>query len=205
VRKWAHNAPHDRHALENEGVEIRGLEDTLQWARVAVPGMRDYGLKGMEQWALGYAPRPTFMDMVSYDATVVHARGRRESGCICGKVPCRARSTTDFLCDDGVWRPHIRVTWKVFTPIPRIEHRRYDVRDFVPGAPLAPLVWAPTKDKPNPPGWWKGVPLDRWTEWVNYSAADAIRGMELVDWLRNQKQKERVYPWVSLKPSPARS
>src|SRR5690606_26186619 len=87
VRKWAHNAPHDRHALENEGVEVRGLEDSLQWARVAVPGMggagRDYGLKAMERWALGYPDRPTFLDMVSYDQVVVNARRRRERGCIC--------------------------------------------------------------------------------------------------------------------------
>jgi hypothetical protein len=197
VRKWAHNAPHDRHALENEGVEVRGLEDSLQWFRVACPGRRDYGLKDIEQWALGYPSRPGFLDMVSYEATVVHARRRRERGCICGATPCRARSTSDFCDADGVWRPHLRVEWSVFTPVPRTEKRRYAVTDFVPGAQLEPLIWKPTKDKPNPPTWWKGQPIDRLSAFWDYSLADATRGIECVDWLRNQKPAQLRYPWFA--------
>jgi hypothetical protein len=184
VRKWAHNAPHDRHALENEGVAVRGLEDTLQWLRVAAPGIqRGYGLKEAESWALGYGARPSWLEMVGYDATVVTARGRKEKGCICGAKPCRARSSSDWLDADGVWRPHLRVEWRVFTPVQRTERRRLEITQFVPGAELPPLVW-------------QGRTLDRLAEWWNYSAADAIRGMELVDWIRNQKPKRLEYPWA---------
>lgn len=187
IRKWAHNAPHDRHALNNEGVVIRGLEDSLQWLRVALPGMagsgRDYGLKSWEQWALGYSPRPDFWDMLGYDFEVVTARRKQHRGCICGAVPCRAKSTSDwFDAQQGWWRLHTRVSWKTFTPIRRTERRYLEVPQFVPGAQLPPLVWG-------------GQVLDRLEEWWKYSAADAIRGMEGVDWLRNQKQKALVYPW----------
>lgn len=200
IRKWAHNAPHDRHAAENEGVEVRGLEDTLQWFRVAVPGRKDYGLKDIERWALGYPARPEFLDLVSYEARVVHARRIRERGCLCGRRPCHARSTSDFLDHDGVWRPHLRVEWTRFCPEERRVPARYAVTDFVPGAQLEPLVWTPTKKRTQPPAWWTGQPLDRLDEWWKYSLADAVRGIEAVDWLRNQKPARLVYPWHSRNP-----
>lgn len=196
IRKWAHNAPHDRHSITNEGVEIRGLEDSLQYLRVACPGRTEYGLKAAEHWALGYGPRPGFLDVVSYRATVVTARRRREKGCVCGANPCRARSTSDWLDSDGTWRPHERVSWSVFTPVSRQVPARYLVPDFVPGAALAPLTWEPTRDKPTPPGWWQGKPIDRLQAWWEYSLADAVRGMELVDWMRGLKPVKVVYPWM---------
>lgn len=173
VRKWAHNAPHDIHSLRNMGVAIAGMEDTLQWLRVTVPGLGDYGLKAAEQWALGYGPRPGFLDMVKYEVTVVKARGRREQGCICGKKPCRARSSSEWWDEQqGWWRHHDRVTWRVFTPVSRQEERRYDIREFTPEHP-------------------------RWAEWLAYALADAVRGMELVSWIRTRKQSRVPYPWVS--------
>jgi hypothetical protein len=152
---------------------------------VLCPGLRAYGLKEAEGWALGYGPRPEFWDMMSYDHTVVTARGKKHKGCICGAVPCRAKTTSDWLDDEGSWRPHLRVEWKVFTPVSRVERRHLAVTDFVPGAVLPPLVWG-------------GKVLDRLAEWWNYSAADAIRGMELRDWMRNRKRTELVYPWSSI-------
>lgn len=197
VRKWAHNAPHDRHSLENEGVEVRGLEDSLQWARVALPGRKDYGLKDMESWALGYGPRPSFMDLVSYVHGVVHPRRVRVRACICGKNPCRARSASDWLREDGRWFPHERYEMSVLHLDERPTADRYRVTDFVPGAQLAPLTWEPTKAKPVAPGWWKGQPMDRLAAWWDYSLADAVRGMEVVDYLRNLKPAKLVFPWVS--------
>lgn len=196
VRKWAHNAPHDRHSLENEGLEVRGLEDSLQWLRVACPGRKDYGLKDAELWALGYPPRPGFLDVVSYLLRVVNARRVRERACICGASPCRARSASDFCDKDGTWRPHIRVEWLRFVPVEKRVPARYAVTDFVPGANLEPIVWVPTKNKPNRPEWWKGTPIDRLLAWWDYSLADAVRGMELVDWIRNQKPAKVVFPWT---------
>lgn len=195
VRKWAHNAPHDRHALENEGVEVRGLEDSLQWARVAIPGRKDYGLKDMESWALGYGPRPSWLDLVSYTASVAHPKRVRVRACLCGDVPCRARSASDWLHDSGQWMPHERVEFSVLHLEDRPTPSRYKVVDFVPGARLAPLTWEPTKAKPTAPGWWRGQPLDRLQEWWQYSLADAVRGIELVDYLRGLKPVRLEYPW----------
>jgi hypothetical protein len=198
--KYAHNSPHDYHSTRNAGVEIAGLVDTLQWLRVAVPGMREYGLKAAEQWALGYPSRPEFRDMRVYEAVEVHARRRKERGCICGKTPCRAKQASDWLDADGVWRPHLRVEWKVFTPEQRTVRRRLEVPEFVPGAQLPPLSWLPP-ERPKkgqvvrPPSWWRGKALDRWEQWEHYTVADAVHGIELKDWLCNLKHKELSYPW----------
>lgn len=200
VVKYAHNSPHDRHSANNEGVEVRGLQDSLQWLRVACPGRTDYGLKDAESWALGYPSRPSFLDVVSYMQGVVDVRRIRERGCVCGSNPCRARSISTWLRDDGEWRPHERVQWLRFVPLEKRVPARYDVTAFVPGAKLDPIVWTATKDKKtgrmkSPPAWWKGQPLDRLEQWWQYSLADAVRGMELVDWIRNQKTPTLVYPW----------
>jgi len=177
ITKFGHNSSHDEHSLRNEGVRIR-MQDTLQWLRVACPGeARGYGLKEAEQWALGYGPRPGFLDMVGTTAVIRGSRARGFKGCICGANPCRARSSTDFLSDDGVWRPHIRVTWKVFSPTERTVPARYDIREFVPGH-------------------------ERWDAWIAYSLADAVRGIELVSWIRNRKQRQVAYPWHSASTTP---
>lgn len=185
-----------------EGSFVAALEDSLQWLRVACPGRKDYGLKDAEQWALGYPSRPSFLDLVSYMQRVVHAKRVRERGCVCGANPCRARSVTDFLDEMGVWRPHTRVEWLRFVPQETRTPARYDIRDFVPGAILEPIIWTPPKRKKGqplkpPPTWWKGQPIDRLAAWWDYSAADAIRGMELVDYIRNLKPVKVVYPWTS--------
>jgi hypothetical protein len=182
VKKWAHNAPHDRHSLNNHGIMVRSMEDTLQWLRVAMPGMGDYGLKGAERWALGLPPRPEFWDMMRYEAPVVKAHRRRERGCICGASPCRKPQRSEWLGDDGVWRPHLRVKWKVFTPETKLVTMYLEVPNFYPGATLPPLPW-------------QGKLLDRWEQWLLYSASDAVHGIELVDWLRNQRPKQLEYPW----------
>lgn len=183
IRKYAHNAPHDYHATRNHGVAIAGLEDSLQWLRVAVPGMRDYGLKGAEQWALGYGPRPEFWDMMKYMGTVTKVRSRWERACICGKRPCHAKGISEWWDEEkGWWSLHTRVEWRVFSPYEVEKEMRLQVTDFVPGAVLPPLHW-------------NGKVLDRLAEWWNYSAADAVHGIELIDWVRNRKPRELKYPW----------
>lgn len=173
VRLWAHNAPHDYHALTNEGVEVVGLEDSLQWARVAVPGMGDYGLKGMEQWALGKPVRPTFLQMVTHPVEVTRTTFRKEKRCVCGKVPCRARATSEWWEQTLGWfRPHERQEVSLPTEHSRVVDQRWAVTDFVPGH-------------------------ERWEQWLAYSLADAVSGIELVDWLRNRRNPVRRYPWVS--------
>lgn len=192
IKKWAHNAPHDYHSAVNEGIEINNIEDSLQWARVVVPGVGDYGLKGMEQWALGLPERPSFLDMVKYIGPVVRVTAKTMKGCVCGAQPCRQRSNKEFLDDTGCYRNHTRVTWRKFTPTTRQVELRYEVTRFVPGACLAELVWpVPGSDKPAV----ISKSYDRWQEWLDYSLSDAVHGIEVVDWLRNHKRREIVYPW----------
>lgn len=173
VRKWAHNAPHDYHSLRNMGVGIEGLEDTLQWARVALPGMLDYGLKGMERWALGKPERDTFLQVVTHPVEVVRVTTRKERRCVCGKVPCRARSTSEWWDQKLGWfRLHEREDVVIPTEHKRMVDVRWDVTDFVPGH-------------------------ERWLQWLAYSLADAVSGIEIVSYLRSRKPAKVRYPWNS--------
>jgi hypothetical protein len=182
IAKWAHNAPHDIHSTRNEGIEINGCQDSLQWYRVAFPGMKGYGLKQIAQWALGYNERPTFKDMIIYQDEVIKARGKNEKGCICGAKPCHQRGTKEFLDDDGLYKFHKRVEWRRFTPIHKMVESKYSVTDFSPERVLQPLVW-------------RGITYDRFRAWLNYSVEDAIQGIEAVDFIRRHKYKEIKYPW----------
>lgn len=183
VRKWAHNAPHDYHAFVNEGLEVNNMEDTLQWLRVAVPGVGKYGLKDAAQWALGKPERPDFTDMMSYRDTVVRYTRRKEKSCVCGKRPCRAKATSDWFDPHlGWWRLHERVETVVETPHTKEVTLKYPVTAFVPGAQLLPLVW-------------KGKELDRSAAWEEYSLADAVDDIELVSWLRSRPSRAVAYPW----------
>jgi hypothetical protein len=183
VRKWAHNAPHDYHSIVNAGVEVNGLEDTLQWLRVAVPGMKQYGLKAASQWALGKAPRPTFKEVTGHLVTRRRSTWKSITRCVCGKVPCRAKGTSDWFDPAlGWWRLHERVESKVETVHEREVEEMYAVTDFVPGAQLDPMIW-------------HGQILDRMAVWDDYSLEDSIDDMELVSWLRSRPLKTVPQPW----------
>lgn len=183
VKKWAHNAPHDYHSIVNMGVEVNGLEDTLQWSRVAVPGMQAYGLKAMSVWALGKKPRPGFKDVTGYQTVVRRSTFKKTKSCACGKRPCRARGSSDWFDPKlGWWRPHERVETRVETVHEREEIALYPVTAFVPGAQLQPMVW-------------QGTTVDRMEAWESYSLEDALDGMELVSWLRSRPVRVVPSPW----------
>ena len=176
IKLWAHNAPHDRHSFANEGLELE-IADTLQWARVAAPGHRDYGLKtkgvkvGMETWALGKKGRDGFTDLVKYSVEEVHSKVQRSRVCVCGARPCRSRQTSDWWDSELGWfRKHERIEVVTEVPVTKVVEKRYEVPDFVPGHP-------------------------RWEPWLDYVVVDAVSGIELVDWLRNLKTGSRPYPW----------
>lgn len=183
IRKWAHNAPHDYHSIVNMGVEVNGLQDTLQWARVAIPGMTAYGLKAMSQWALGKPPRPSFKEVTGHTVVVKRSTFKKDKQCVCGKRPCRAKSTSDWFDPSiGWWRLHERQETRIETVHEREEVQLYPVTDFVPGAVMDPMVW-------------HGQTIDRMVAWENYSLEDAIDGMELVSWLRNRPVRIVPTPW----------
>lgn len=183
IRKWAHNAPHDYHSIVNMGVEVNGLEDTLQWLRVAVPGMRQYGLKLVSQWALGKPPRPGFKEVTGYQTTVQRSTWKKDKQCVCGKKPCRAKSTSDWFDPAlGWWRLHERLETKTETVHEKEITAQYAVTDFVPGADLKPLVWGDQT-------------IDRMQAWEAYSLEDSLDDMELVSWLRSRPVRVVPSPW----------
>lgn len=183
VRKWAHNAPHDYHSIVNAGVEVIGLEDTLQWLRVAVPGMTSYGLKAASQWALGKPARPTFEQVTGYQAMVRRSTFRKDKKCVCGKSPCRAKSTSDWFDPAiGWWRKHERIETRVETVHEREVTEHYPVTAFFPGAELLPLDW-------------QGQKIDRMKAWDDYSLEDSVDDMELVSWLRSRPARRVPSPW----------
>lgn len=183
IRKWAHNAPHDYHSIVNMGVEVNGLEDTLQWSRVAVPGMQAYGLKAMSQWALGKPARPNFKEVTGYQTVVARSTWKKDKQCVCGRKPCRAKSTSDWFDPAlGWWRLHERQESRTETVHEKEVTMFYAVTDFVPGADLKPLVW-------------QGTTLDRMKAWEEYSLEDSVDDMELVSWLRARPVRRIVSPW----------
>jgi hypothetical protein len=183
IRKWAHNAPHDYHAITNRGVEVVGMEDTLQWLRVAVPGMQAYGLKAASQWALGKPQRPNFQEVTGYQAVVSRSTFKKARRCVCGKKSCRAKSSSEWFDPAiGWWRHHDREDYKIETVHEKEVTLHYEVTDFFPGAELKPLVW-------------HGQEIDRMKAWEDYSLEDSLDDMELVSWLRHRPVKLIHSPW----------
>lgn len=176
ITLWAHNAPHDAHSFANEGFDFT-INDTLQWARVASPGMGDYALKtkgmkqGIEQWALGKPMRKGFKEITSYEAWELSVNRSTRKRCKCGSTPCRKKETSSWFNEETGWfEYHERETVVVETPVEKLVKKQYAVTEFVPGHPL-------------------------WKEWLDYVIVDAVSGIELVDWLRNLHQPKLVYPW----------
>jgi hypothetical protein len=178
VPKLAHNAPHDYHSLTNEGLTIRGMEDTLQWARIALPGLWcGYGLKDLEVHVLGKAPRPDFKEVTRLDFLRTLVKRKKERACVCGDVPCRAKQTSDWwdpVTNGGMFREHTRVSWLRFTPESKPAVRQRDVTEMVPGCP-------------------------GWDTWVAYALADAVGVLELADYLTNRPAKwsAKEWPWTT--------
>jgi hypothetical protein len=174
VPKLAHNAPHDYHSFCNEGVKVAGMLDTLQWARVALPGLWcGYGLKDLEVHVLGKPARPNFKDVtrLAFDQTVAMKKGMR--GCICGESPCRAKQMAEWWDEPrGRFELHTRVTWRVFTTQQKPMVRQREADEMVPGCP-------------------------GWDEWVAYALADAVSVLELADYLTNRPAKwtDKEWPW----------
>lgn len=174
IPKLAHNAPHDYHSFVNEGVNVQGMEDTLQWSRVAMPSLWcGYGLKELEVHVLGKAPRPGFKDVTRLDYIKAVVKRNKERGCICGKKPCHAKGVSEWWDEaQGWWRLHTRVEWRRFSVEEQPAVRQRDVTEMVPGCP-------------------------GWAEWWRYSLADAVGVLELADYLSNRAAKwtEADWPW----------
>lgn len=89
IQKVGHNVRHDLHALANRGVEVRGLYDTLEGARLAWPGRRSYTLKSLRVEVLGKPTRELFADITAPDIIEIP---HFSTVCVCCKPGCRKKS-----------------------------------------------------------------------------------------------------------------
>lgn len=113
VVKVAHNARAEFHALGAAGVNLAGVEDSLELARWVLPERvvepDAFRLKGLAR-LLGLTPLGAFRELFSEPNVVTVHRHRKYRACECGATPCRrrgaghARSDRVLLWDEEVVR-----------------------------------------------------------------------------------------------------
>lgn len=92
VRLWAHNAVADTRSLfASTGILATNVQDTLDWVRVARPGLPKYGLKPLASLLLGKPPRQGFKEVLGYRQTLRVAKTKKVKVCSCGVPKCRKR------------------------------------------------------------------------------------------------------------------
>lgn len=92
VVKYCHNAPADTRAIhDTAGIVINKCHCTLQYARVALPGLDSYGLKPLACSVLGKGYRPGFAEVMGYDEVVRTEKAIPSKSCACGAEKCRKR------------------------------------------------------------------------------------------------------------------
>lgn len=95
VWKVLHNARHDRHSLANHGVQLRGVRDTLERARLLFPGLEDgFALKPLRVSVLRKSSRDTFKDVTAPLVRQVWTTHPVKT-CACGTAGCKKRSLPD--------------------------------------------------------------------------------------------------------------
>lgn len=88
----AHNARSEYHSIHaSAGLELPGLEDTIELYRWVVPGRLKYDLKTAAREELGVEPLGSFKDLFSEPNEVEVERHRKARECECGARPCRRR------------------------------------------------------------------------------------------------------------------
>jgi hypothetical protein len=92
VTKWLHNAPADTRSIhDTTSIVLQAARCTLQYSRVAMPGMQGYGLKALSYGVLGKPYRPGFASVMGYDDKVVTEKVIEDKSCACGEAKCRKR------------------------------------------------------------------------------------------------------------------
>lgn len=92
VVKHCHNAPADTRAIhDTSGIVLGKTHCTLQFSRVALPGLDSYGLKPLACSVLGKGYRPGFSEVMGYDDVVRTERVVKSKSCACGVEKCRKR------------------------------------------------------------------------------------------------------------------
>lgn len=94
ILKIAHNVHHDQHSLENHGIKLVGIRDTLALVRLAYPDRalevtKGFRLKPLARDLLGKPKRDEYDDIVK--DVVLESRWVDKATCVCGDEKCRKR------------------------------------------------------------------------------------------------------------------
>jgi hypothetical protein len=124
---WSHNAPVDRHTIDNlHQTNCTGWYDSLSLARWVMPERappfgRGYSLDALGEDLLGYGKTEDFKDLVSYDNVV--DKVTKTKACACVANPCLKRGAL-----------HPREITETVTKVVRGQVRR-PLDEIVPGHP----------------------------------------------------------------------
>ena len=166
--KWAHNAGVDRHAMDNVGVGVMGVRDSLSLFRWLLPGRVAPG-PGFSLDALGLdilgerrGKTEAFVDLVSRPRVVEKVRRIRSRVCTCAEPGCKRRS--------GDHKRTEVVSEEPCTVVSGTE--RFPLSDITPGH-------------------------ERWDRLVVYAGQDVLIGCELVQWGLREMQRlgQRKVPY----------
>lgn len=92
VVKWLHNAPADTGGIyDSTGIVVNAARCTLQYSRVAMPGLDAYGLKPLASKVLGKPYRPDFAAVTGYEHVELVSSWATSKTCACGVEKCRKR------------------------------------------------------------------------------------------------------------------
>lgn len=98
IIKAAHNSTVDVHTFFNDGVDVRGVVDTLHLCRFAYPGRFKYGLDVLSREFLDESKFMSFNDLCSVPA--FKTKQVKIKKCACGEDGCRKRKASGGLSHD---------------------------------------------------------------------------------------------------------
>lgn len=149
--EWVlHNAGHDKHSLENHGIKLGRIWDTLEASRLLWPGLGSYALKPLRSALLGKPEREGFKELTASEKRTVTENVTKVQTfkiCSCGVEKCKKKKPGwDHVKTEGTR------TW--------VEPREKERTFAVPIESIGP-----------------GHP--RWARKLNYAGDDAVDGLEL--------------------------
>jgi 3'-5' exonuclease len=174
VRKWLHNAPSDSKSIYDScGAVLANACCTLQWSRVAMPGMDGYGLKPLAIKCLGKPWRPDFATVTGYKRLEYKVKKVKSKVCSCGVPKCKKRlghKRTDVVTEnreehwvDDNYKPSEIVPghaiWDAWVD--------YAIEDAVEALELADWLRKKKCDNPGDPYSAEAARVARSMEWRN--------------------------------------
>jgi hypothetical protein len=182
--KVAHNCRYDRHVLENAGVKLVGLVDSLDVYRVICPGRERYGLKAIVPDVLGVETFGAFKDIFSEAIVKESTKVKRVAVCTSHGDQDRIRKRCEVCKDETVVVERTIVNRRELKTRRRVPLQEVCGIGVVEGNGRLQL----TPDE---------SPL--WRLFVNYAGADAIWAAQLYQARVHQydgMRKAKVPDWL---------